>query len=258
MTRFRFVRAACASVLCAGTALGVQTPQEECDQARVTAWKAYVSCVEIVVAKNAGGNSVGANDAFAKCLGTYFGNWTAFQQDSSLTGSTCIGNRFTSTDSGATVTDALTGLVWEKQDGTVGGSSDLSDPQNVNNEYSWSTGAPYAENGTAFTTFLMDAVTGLNVAGFAGANDWRLPTLAELQSILLVACTTSGCGCLANPCIDPTFGPTQNALSAGGYWSATSWVTNPSFAWNVPFDYVNVYAPSKTALAFVRAVRGGL
>jgi hypothetical protein len=261
MARLRFTRVACATVLCAGTALGTQTPQERCDQARVMAWKKYVSCVDTVVAKNAGGNDlVSANAAFAQCLDRYLGTWTAFQEKSSLTGSSCIGSRFTTTDSGATVSDALTGLVWEKQDGTVGGSTDASDPQNVNNEYSWSTGAPYAENGTAFTAFLTDVVTGLNVAGFAGAHDWRLPTLAELQSILLVACTKSApvCGCVTNPCIDPAFGPTQNTAAANGYWSATSWVTNPGLAWNVPFDYLNVYVQNKMAGAFVRAVRGGL
>ena len=260
MTRFGFGKVACATLLCAGTALGVQTAPEKCDQARVTAWKTYLSCVNSVVAKNAGGvlADVFGNAEFTKCLSTYFRNWTAFQRRSSLTGSTCIGSRFTSTDGGLTVTDALTGLVWEKQDSTVGGSPDLTDPQNVNNQYSWSPASPYAEDGTAFTTFLTDAVTGLNVVGFAGAHDWRLPTLAELESILLIVCTKIGCGCGANPCIDPTFGVTQNTPSANGYWSSTSWVTNPASAWNVPFDYMNVYIQGKSALAFVRAVRGGL
>ncbi len=261
MTRFGFGTVACATLLCAGTALGTQTAQERCDQARVAAWAKYVSCVDGVVAKSAGGvlADVFGVAEFTKCLSTYFRNWAAFQRRSVLTGSTCIASsRFTSTDSGMTVTDALTGLVWEKQDGTVGGSSNLSDPQNVNNQYSWSTGPPYPEDGTAFSTLLSDAVTGLNVTGFAGAHNWRLPTLAELQTILLIACTKIGCGCAANPCIDPAFGPTQNTPSANGYWSATSWVNNPGLAWNVPFDYMNVYVQNKMAVAFVRAVRGGL
>ncbi len=81
------------------------------------------------------------------------------------------------------MTDNLSALVWEKKD-NLDGSVNFADPHDADNYYSWSAGVPYAENGTAFTGFLTDATTGLNVTGFAGASGWRLPTLVELQTII--------------------------------------------------------------------------
>ncbi len=66
-----------------------------------------------------------------------------------MTGSTCVANnRFTDNGDG-TVTDALTGLAWEKKtnDGSV---------HDQGNRYTWGNG-----DGTALTIFL----TGLNTPG---------------------------------------------------------------------------------------------
>jgi hypothetical protein len=254
MTRFRFQRVACAMVLCAGTALATPTPQQRCDQARVRAWKAYLACVDTLVAKDAGcvpdascRSSFNEFAAFAKCRHTYFRNWTRFQGNRSFAGTACIGSRFTSTDGGTTVTDALTTLVWEKKTN----DSTVHDQGNV---YTWSTGTDKGD-GTAFATFLTGTVTGLNVSGFAGAEGWRLPTLAELQTILLdFACTHASCGCGSSPCIDPTFGPTQSSF----YWSATSWAPNPANAWSVLFSTGAVGVIGKLGGDYGRAVRGGL
>ncbi len=248
-------------VLCAGAALGTQTPQEKCDQARVTAWKTYVACIDKVVGTVYGCQPTKSCKAdmfaaFAKCRHTYFKNWTTFRGRKSLTGSTCVASRFTSTDSDATVTDALTGLVWEKKTGSLGNPED-SNPENVVNIYTWSTGSS-KEDGTAFTTFL---TAGVNTPGFAGANGWRVPTLAELQTILLdFPCTgptfgppTCVCGVLP-ACIDPTFGVT----APSAYWSATSYVPAPSFAWTVNMGGAAVIENDETVSTSVRAVRGGL
>src|SRR5204863_1024091 len=63
-----------------------------------------------------------------------------------------------------TVTDVNTGLVWEKlsDDGTV---------HDKDNTYTWAN---------AFTAH----VAALNFTSFAGYNDWRLPNVRELQSIV--------------------------------------------------------------------------
>jgi hypothetical protein len=68
-------------------------------------------------------------------------------------------------------------------------------------------------DGQAFTIFL----AALNSGGcFAGQCDWRLPTLAELETILQ-AMTPSPCD--TSPCIDEeVFGPTV----ATYYWSDTT------------------------------------
>jgi len=241
--------AASATLLWAGTVLATPTPQEKCDNARITAWKKYVSCVDAVVAKEAKGVSFDEFAAFAKCRHAYFKKWTAFQANASLATSTCIGSRFVVFGA---VFDNLSGLTWEQKtnDSTVNDES---------NTYTWSMGSPYFGNGTAFTTFLTGAGTGLNVAGFGGANDWRLPTLAELQSIVLdFKCTGGGlgptCSCGSSPCIDGTFGPTQSAL----YWSATTFAGNPGDAWVVFFYSGVVGVDAKANVGYVRAVRGGL
>ena len=138
----------------------------------------------------------------------------------------------------------------------------------VGNPYTWSTGSPYAGNGTAFTGFVATVNGG---GGFAGANGWRLPTVAELQTLLLdFACTGAGgerkCRCVPNPsqetqCIDGTFGRTQSYLNCY-YWSATSSVRNPVRAWAVYFgpedEFMGtVFTYTKNAGSYVRAVRGG-
>lgn len=86
-----------ATLLCVGTALAAPSPQQNCDKARVTAWKTYVSCVDTVVAREAAGpgecivpgipsGCFDGSAAFARCRHTYFKNWTTFQARPSLVG----------------------------------------------------------------------------------------------------------------------------------------------------------------------------
>ena len=130
----------------------------------------------------------------------------------------------------------------------MGSGTDLpGDRHDVDNPYTWSVGPPYAENGTAYTDFLADLNGG---GGFTAVNGWRLPTFAELQTILLpekYPCTTV-------PCIDPTFGPTQ----ADYYSSATTFADGSNYVWYLHFGGGDAAADDKTAPRYVRAVRGGL
>ena len=140
-----------------------------------------------------------------------------------------------------TVTDTATGLMWQQT--TDDGS--IRDKDNV---YTWSTGAPYNPDGTAFFTFL---ATLNGPTPFAGHGDWRLPTLTELKTIVDLA--APGCGS-GSPCIDETvFGPTQASL----YWSATTFAGLPDDARGVTFFNGGVSGDVKTGNDYVRAVRGG-
>jgi len=165
---------------------------------------------------------------------------------------TCSSPRFIDNGNG-TVTDKRTCLVWEKKTGTVGSPNPL-DPHDVNNLYTWSTGAPWNFDGSASTVFLKQ----LNDAAFAGRTDWRLPTAAfrapnptgndpELESIL-----TAGFPQCTGPCVDPVFGPTAQPY----YWSASTGVGFPFSA------FIVAVAPDRVATAdiksfayYVRAVR---
>ena len=165
----------------------------------------------------------------------------------------CFASRFVDNGNG-TVTDHETGLQWEQKDG-VGGGADLANPHDVDNTYTW-TAVFFGKtpNGTAFTDFLLrlngasfDRVT---LTGcFAGHCDWRLPTVVELQTILLHSfpCTTS-------PCIDPVFGPTV----ANFFWSATPRGFPSQDAYRVSFGNGYVTTNFMSFNHYVRAVRAGL
>ena len=81
---------------------------------------------------------------------------------------------------------------------------------------------------------------------FAGHDDWRLPNVKELQSIV------ESCG--YNPAINQTVFP---ATLASYFWSASSVGPTPAFAWSVYFSSNLVYAYDKSTGAPARLVRGG-
>ena len=252
MTKLSVRAVACIALLWSGAAVAEATPQEQCDGARIAAWGKYLSCVDVVVARDARGvfgfDSIYWFRPFAKCRHAYFENWAVFQSNTSLATSTCICNRLTDNGDG-TVTDNLTGLMWEKK--TMDSSV-----HDVRNKYTWSMGSPYAGDGTAFTGCLGTVNGG---GGFGGANDWRLPTLAELQTIVLdFACTGPGapgasstCQCGSTPCIDWMFGPTQSS----DYWSATNYVPSLYGAAGVNFWVGAANSYNKGLNYCVRAVR---
>ena len=136
-----------------------------------------------------------------------------------------------------TVSDANTGLTWEK----------LSDDGGIHDkdtEYTW---------GPAFAH-----VAALNTAAFAGHTDWRLPNQRELESILDFAnsnpavapafnnACTPGCSVTACSCTKPTF-----------IWSSSTWAYVPDEGWVTNFAYGDTYHQTKDAGWGVRAVRGG-
>ena len=123
-----------------------------------------------------------------------------------------------------TIKDRVTKLIWEKQsmDGSI---------HDVGNTYTWAN---------AFAVH----VAGLNAALFAGHDDWRLPNVKELQSIVDYA--------VDGPSIDPVFGDT-----AERYWSSSTLAGDPTTAWVVGFKIGFVDNDDKSVPHFVRAVRGG-
>ena len=163
------------------------------------------------------------------------------------------GVRFVDNGDG-TVTDVDTGLMWEQKTTAVGSGVNLADPHDVDNTYTWSTGTNKPD-GMAYTDFLGALNGGTSPDGvatsgcFAGHCDWRLPTVEELQTILLAAYP-----CGTSPCIDSAFGPTQSNY----YWSATTSAGAPDRAWDVYFYDGIVNDDYKTSCNYVRAVRGGL
>jgi hypothetical protein len=134
------------------------------------------------------------------------------------------------TDNGnGTITDNATGLVWEKltNDVTI---------HNVNNSYTWD--------------LAFQKITDLNIMKFGGYEDWRLPNLNEL--LTLVDYGRFG------PATNPAFNNKINSFTRSSlYWSSTSFQYNRSNGWYVDFKEGKVKANGKTNFHYVRAVRGG-
>ena len=228
--------ATCFVLLCAPALFAATTPEQACQRARHAAAANYNACAQKAVGKIAAGGNFGKfRDAISKCRIKYTGTWAKLAAKAAGTGGTCDAGRFT--DGGTTVTDNLTGLQWEKK-------TDDMTIHDKDTMYPWTAGTTAAD-GTVFTTFL----PALNGGCFAGQCDWRLPTVYELQTIVLEAypCTTS-------PCIDPVFGPTV----ADFYWSATTYATDPNDVWLVDFNSGVPDNGYKNFNDYVRAVRAGL
>ena len=198
------------------------------------------------------------DEAALKCRTTYFAKWAQLQK---IKGSSCTATRFVANGNG-TVTDNLTGLQWEQKD-NLDGMVNLADPHDADNLYVWSAtnraASGYAADGPAFTDFLAS----LNSECFAGQCDWRLPTIAELQTILNPSTITNEPflqGHCISPnsdgaCIDAIFGPTVPSA----YWCSTSIAGFEGGAWDVGFDSGRVTdGLGKSDAVPTRAVRGGL
>jgi len=136
-----------------------------------------------------------------------------------------VGLRYTSHANG-TITDQSTGLVWEKK--TAANQFDA---------YMWDEAFAY--------------VASLNAVRFGGYDDWRLPNVRELASLIDYG--------KFNPAVSSEFDDCGNGSCTvgGSYWSSTTTVSAPILAWRVNFYDGAHLVGGKTFTIRVRAVRGG-
>ncbi len=129
-----------------------------------------------------------------------------------------------------TVTHNLTGLMWKQcAEGLSGANCAI---------------------GNATTRTWAIALAQARDSNFAGHTDWRLPNIKELESIV------ESCG--YEPSINETLFPATPFLPAyTNYWSGSSYVPDPAYAWNVNFYRGATGAEQKASTGFVRLVRGG-
>ncbi|MCI5225488.1 MAG: DUF1566 domain-containing protein [Candidatus Electrothrix sp. AX2] len=158
----------------------------------------------------------------------------------------------------ACVRDNVTGLIWEVKTDDDG----LHDKDDTFTWYNTDSATNGGENGSAdddgdicygynsddSSTFCNTEayVNRVNSAGLCGVNDWRMPTIKELESLVNYG--------RSNPAIDTNYFP--NAVSSA-VWSGSPYVNDPDGAWFVGFNDSHSYGGSSGTSHAVRLVRGG-
>lgn len=244
--------------LFAGVGTALADDEAKCLAGRAKAKAQFERCITnwlVKIYANGGTYYIDHTAKATKCHVKYSAAWNKLQG----LGTTCnVAERFVDNGDG-TITDHMTGLVWEKKADT-GNPSEIHDVAYI--AYPLSADPSLLENGAAYTTFLRD---GLNAgAGFAGANDWRIPTFPELMSLL----APEPYPCESYPCTHPAFDNnctpgcsimTCSCMSPGTYVSQTNYGDPANlFTWGVTFTSGQPNQIGKYVDAFVRAVRGGL
>jgi hypothetical protein len=122
-----------------------------------------------------------------------------------------------------TVTDTATGLIWQKS-------------------------GPTNQSGAAIALTWEEALAYCEKLELNEKDDWRLPNVNELQSIVDYR--------FYNPSVDVTFFPDTQSEP---YWSSTTYAPDNGIAWDISFfnGDVLVNYRSKLETRYVRAVRGG-
>ncbi len=151
-----------------------------------------------------------------------------------------------------TIVDLNTGLVWEKKV-SLDGVANSTLEQDGDNQVTWLDALQH--------------VSVLNANNFAGHNDWRLPNVRELRSIVdyeRLNPAVSDPFHLADSCTAACGDPLDvgcSCTAAGDYWSSTS-VSSTSTnstpsAWYVSFANGSWAQEDKATQLYVRAVRTG-
>lgn len=248
----------------------VATPEMVCLAGKAQETGRYAACVSKAAAKYiTKGDALKYLDTLGKCLSKLDSKFAKLEDKAVKKGGACFtagdsavmdaqtfhyltvvgvllggAERFEANGDG-TVSDILTGLMWETK-------NDNGGVRDKDNTYTWSATSP-AMNGTAVTSFL----SALNSPPcFAGYCDWRMPSVAELLELVDAAAASPKIAAVFNSSCTP--GCTACSCTvAANHWTST---TNPSDAANaarVNFSTGFTGNASKTFASAVRAVRGG-
>ncbi|GBC63295.1 hypothetical protein DENIS_4289 [Desulfonema ishimotonii] len=155
------------------------------------------------------------------------------------------------------VQDNVTGLIWEVKQ-NKDGVQDYSNPHDADNKYTWYDSNSATNGGDAGTpgngTDTEDFINALNAENYGGHNDWRLPTIKELDLIAILEQYYEAYYGTYDPTINTEYFPNT---SPSPYWSATSYANIASDACCFTFDFGADSHHDKSRNCYVRAVCDG-
>ena len=148
----------------------------------------------------------------------------------------------------AMVRDNVTGLIWEIKQARDD-IADYANPHDADNTYTWYDSNPETNGGDAGTagdgTDTEDFINAINAENFGTFNDWRMPTVQELATIVKSKAFS--------PAINIVYFPNTNWPE---YWSSTTNSNGTGNAWKVGFNDGGVGFDGKFYSYYTRAVRG--
>ena len=138
-----------------------------------------------------------------------------------------------------TVTDTTTQLVWDQ---CVRGraTTDTACDSGSVQTYTWAAA--------------LTEVVARNSANHLGFNDWRLPNVRELESIVKL----DGAVTAIDATVFPNTPTTGDSWNRGGHWTSSTYMQSADTAWLVLFNLGLITVDSKATInLFVRLVRSG-